>query len=75
MTEKLRDLVVDDQETNRQGLIAFLELSADIEVPHQAANGCEALAILEGAQPDVVLMDVRMPVMDGLEATRLIKES
>lgn len=51
MTEKLRILVVDEQETNRHGLIAFLELSADIEVTHQAANGCEALAILEGAQP------------------------
>ena len=52
---------------------AVLEFSTHIEVIQQAANGREALAIVEETQPDVVLMDARMPVMNGIEATRLIK--
>lgn len=74
MTAKIRLLVVDDQVMTLRGIRAALKFSAQIEAIQQAANGREALAILEGAQPYVVLMDVRMPVMDGLEATRLIKE-
>ena len=50
-----------------------LKFSAHIEVIQQAANGREALAIVEECQPDVVLIDVRMPVMNGIEATRLSK--
>ena len=54
--------------------MALLELEPDIEVTHEASNGREAVQIVAEAQPDVVLMDVRMPVMDGVEATRQIKE-
>jgi len=50
-----------------------LKFSAHIEVIQQAANGREALAIVEESQPDVVLMDARMSVMNGIEATHLIK--
>ena len=74
MTAKIRLLVVDDQETTRLGVRAVLKFSAHIEAIQQAANGREALAIVEETQPDVVLMDARMPVMNGIEATRLIKE-
>ena len=73
MNKKLRVLVADNQEPIRQGITALLELTPDIEVCHQASNGWEAVQFVAEEQPDVVLMDVRMPVMDGLEATRQIK--
>jgi len=73
VTAKIRLLVVDDQETTLRGVRAVLQFSTHIEVIQQAANGREALAIVEETQPDVVLMDARMPVMNGIEATRLIK--
>lgn len=74
MNKKLRVLVVDDQASTRQGIMALLEFEMDIEVTHEASNGRDAVQIVAEEQPDVVLMDVRMPVMDGLEATRHIKD-
>ena len=73
VSEKLRVLVVDDQEPTRQGLKALLGFVEDIEVVQGACNGWEALHMVAEEQPDVVLMDVRMPIMDGLDATRQIK--
>ena len=67
-------MVVDDQASTRQGIMALLELAPDIEVTQEASNGREAVRYVAEDPPDVVLMDVRMPVMDGLEATRQIKE-
>jgi DNA-binding NarL/FixJ family response regulator len=66
----IRVLLVDDQQLVRQGLRLLLEIEADIQVAGQAADGFEALAQVEALHPDVVLMDVRMPVMDGVAATR-----
>jgi len=74
VNKKLRVLVADDQEPIRQGITALLELTPDIEVCHEASNGWGAVQFVAEEQPDVVLMDVRMPVMDGLEATRQIKD-
>jgi DNA-binding NarL/FixJ family response regulator len=71
---KLRVLVVDNLEPIRQGITALLELTPDIEVCQEASNGWEAVRSVAEEQPDVVLLDVRMPVMDGLEATRQIKD-
>lgn len=68
--EKLRVLVVDDQRLMRDGLRTLLELEPDMAVAGEAANGEEALEQFRHARPDVVLMDVRMPGMDGVEATR-----
>lgn len=64
-----RIVVVDDQAVFRQGLVEVLEAEG-LEVVAQAENGRDALRVVANTKPDVVLMDVRMPVMDGLEATR-----
>lgn len=68
----IRVLLVDDQSLIRQGLKALLELEPDLQVVGEAENGQIALQLVETLQPDVVLMDVRMPVMDGVAATREI---
>jgi DNA-binding NarL/FixJ family response regulator len=68
-------LIADDSPRSRSGLRAVLALRPEIQVVGEAANGQEAVRLVEELQPDVVLMDVKMPVMDGLEATQIIKES
>jgi DNA-binding NarL/FixJ family response regulator len=69
MSDIIRILLVDDQSIIRQGLKALLTLEPDLEVVGDAENGRLALQQVEVLQPDVVLMDVRMPVMDGVAAT------
>jgi DNA-binding NarL/FixJ family response regulator len=69
----VRVLLVDDVKEVRQNLRTALTLSGDIEVIGEAADGSEAIRLTESLQPDVVLMDLEMPVMDGYEATRQIK--
>jgi DNA-binding NarL/FixJ family response regulator len=68
----IRVLVVDDQTLVRQGIQLLLEIEPGFQVVGQCANGREALQQVEALHPDVVLMDVRMPVMDGVAATREI---
>lgn len=68
----LRLLIVDDETIMRRALAGLLSLEADFEIAGEASNGAEALALAPALQPDVILMDVQMPVMDGLEATREI---
>lgn len=69
---KIRVLVVDDHAIVRDGIYALLGLMPDIELVGEAANGREAIEKVEKLLPDIVLMDVAMPLMDGLEATRRI---
>ena len=70
--KKIRVLVVDDHTIVRDGICALLSLVEDIEVVGEAANGNEALEKVKELTPDVVLMDMSMPIMGGLEATRRI---
>lgn len=67
-----RVMVVDDQQMFRMGLRAILQAQDDVEVVGEAANGAEAVVAAIRLQPDVILMDVRMPELDGIEATRRI---
>ena len=68
----IRVLVVDDHQLVRAGLITLLEAAADIQVAGEAADGQQALAAAAATAPDVVLMDLSMPVLDGVAATRLL---
>ena len=69
----LRVLVVDDSEIVRRGICQILQLQADIEIVCQAADGADAVRKVRQHRPDVVLLDITMPVMNGFEAARLIK--
>ena len=69
----IRVMIVDDHALVRSGLEAFLLVQKDLKLVAQAKNGQQALALCAEAQPDVVLMDLLMPGMDGVEATRMIK--
>ena len=72
--KKIKVLIVDDHTLVRAGIRALLKLAADIEVVGEASNGKETLEKIRKVMPDVVLMDLAMPVMGGLETTRRIRK-
>ncbi|EOU2461748.1 response regulator [Vibrio navarrensis] len=74
MDRPIRIVIVDDHQVVLDGFIARLEIEPEIEVVGTASNGLEALDAVRRHKPDVVLMDISMPIMNGIEATRLIKE-
>ena len=67
-------IVADDQELVREGIKMILSLYEEINILGEAENGKQLIMLLEKLQPDVILMDVRMPIMNGVEATKIIKE-
>ena len=72
--EPIRLLIVDDQRLMRDGLRTLMELEPDLEVAGEAEDGLAALEQYAALQPDVVLMDIRMPRLDGVEATRRLRQ-
>ncbi|HTU94321.1 MAG TPA: response regulator transcription factor [Solirubrobacteraceae bacterium] len=73
MTAAVRVMVVDDQALVREGLMTLLQATPDVSAVAAAANGEEAVRLAARHRPDVVLMDLRMPVLDGVQATRQIR--
>lgn len=69
----IRVLIADDHHVVRRGLLFFLKTQKDIEVVGEAKNGVEAVSLAEQVQPDIILMDLVMPELDGIQATRQIK--
>ena len=74
MKQLIRVLIADDRLSSRNGLKALLATQLEIAIVGEAADGQEAIELVEECRPDVVLMDVRMPGINGLEATRVIKD-
>ena len=75
MSEKIRILVTDDHIVVRKGLVAMLETEPEIQIVGEASNGAEAVKMAQELLPDVVLMDLVMPVMDGIEAIQRIRKT
>ncbi len=75
LADRITVLIADDHPVVRHGLRTFLEVQEDIEIAGEAADGAEAVALARETLPDVVLMDLVMPSLDGIEATRQIREA
>ena len=75
MDNTTKIMIVEDNPHARQALSALLSLQEGVQLTTEASNGLEAINTIKEHVPDLVLMDMRMPVMDGLEATRIIKQT
>ena len=74
MNKPTKIMVVENNSRARSALAAFISLQVGIRITAEASNGLEAISKIKSCPPDIVLMDMRMPIMDGLEATKIIKK-
>lgn len=74
MGERIRVLIADDHQVVRQGLRTFLDVQEDIDVVGEASDGAECVMLAESLDPDVILLDLKMPGVDGVEALRMLRE-
>jgi len=74
MADRIRVLIADDHQVVRQGLRSFLDVQDGIEVVGEAADGKECIALAESLAPDVILLDLKMPGVDGVEALRMLRD-
>jgi len=74
MADHIRVLIADDHQVVRQGLRSFLDVQDGIEVVGEAADGAECVALAESLAPDVILLDLKMPGVDGVEALRMLRD-
>src|SRR6266487_5956602 len=75
MTDKLRVVIADDERPARSFLSAILRTFNDVEIVGEAANGMEAVQVIESKRPDLALLDLQMPEVDGLGVVRLLKKN
>jgi len=74
MSKSTKIMVVEDSSRARSALAAYMSLQVGVQITAEASNGLEAISKIKNSPPDIVLMDMQMPVMDGLEATKIIKK-
>ena len=74
MNKPAKIMVVEDSSRARGALTAYISLQVGVRITAEASNGLEAIGKIESSPPDIVIMDMQMPVMDGLEATKIIKK-
>jgi DNA-binding NarL/FixJ family response regulator len=75
MDKPVKVMVVEDNSRARRALAAYLSLQAGLRITAEAANGLEAIGQIESCPPDIILMDMQMSVMDGVESTKIIKKN
>jgi len=75
MDKPVKIMVVEDNSRARSALAAYLSLQVGIRITAEASNGLEAIGKVKTCPPDIILMDMQMPVMDGVEATKIIKKN
>lgn len=74
MNKPAKIMVVEDSSRARSALMAYISLQVGVRITAEASNGLEAISKIKSSPPDIVIMDMQMPVMDGLEATKIIKK-
>ena len=74
MNKPAKIMVVEDNSRARSALMAYISLQVGVRITAEASNGLEAINKIKSSPPDIVIMDIQMPVMDGLEATKIIKK-